>query len=305
MFNTERKEKFIAENNNFAEKELYEKRIRFLFSQTAGLEEEYGKDLCDFSHNEIIDYYKALTTASLDRLIVTNNIFTTYGAWCLKNGYVQDGLNHYAEITSDVLNTCVNLGHQRDLFISRSELLNAIRRFSNKYEEVIVLGLYEGLDLTDLQNLTINDINSHKYEVRLQNERTLTVSKELISTMIESADTYEVVQMDDRKRKLYDDDKKDSPLIIKLFKERSVDDRTSQLFNIMKRIKANYGYPWLSAANLPMIGSVNMLLELCQKEKGKTAEEVASEHIAEFKLRYGPYWRYGKRMKLKFGYLYE
>lgn len=306
MYNQERKERFIAENNNFTDKELYDKRARFLFSRTEESETRLAKDACDFSHNEILDYYKTLATPSLDTLVVTNNILNTYSSWCLKNKYIVDGLNHYAEMSMELLNTCVNFGQQRELFVSRADLLKAIGGFLNAYEQVVVLGLYEGLDLVDLRELTLEDVDLANCTVNLH-DRVLTISKELIHYIEDSANTYERYTADEKKTALYDLDGEHVQVIKTFGKERNgkQPDRGMQLFNIMKRIKTNYGYSWLSAANLPQAGAANMLLELWQKESEKSAEEVANEHIDEFKLRYGVYWRYGKRFELKFGFVFK
>lgn len=303
LYNEERKRQFIKENNNFVDSKLFEQRTLSLFNGVGDNETRLRKDACDFSYTEILDYYRLLLTPSFDRLVVVNNTLKTYTAWCHKNGYIQDGLNHYEEITSEILNTCVNYGQQRESYVSREDLIEVVNSFKNPAQQVMILGLYEGLTLDDLNEMTLDDVDLKKHTVKCEG-RTLSISNELAHYIEDSAETYEWFDENGEQNKRLDLDPSDKR-IIKTYEKLKSGDRTMQFFNMLKRIKNTYGYTWLSAAKLPQIGAINMLLDLWKAEEGKSVEQVASDHLKEIRLYYGQYWKYGKRMELKFGFVFE
>ena len=126
MYNEELKLEYIKENKdrNFALEEISKR----LFNQIEETEIKFGKDCCEFTISEIIDYYKSRLSASLESLNVINSNLKLYTNWCMvKKGMVEDHQNHYMEISIELLNQCLNLGLTMSKIISRKDLFNMFK----------------------------------------------------------------------------------------------------------------------------------------------------------------------------------
>ena len=104
--NAERKEAYIEEKRKnatvFANFEL-------IMNLAAPLEEEYGRDICEWSENEIVRLYKYYSTTSYTHLVQLNCTLTNYTDWCLDNGLVRDGINHFRNVSTETLVSCIDL----------------------------------------------------------------------------------------------------------------------------------------------------------------------------------------------------
>ena len=193
-FNRDFKLKYLVENEtrNMALKS----NVDLLFRRIQEKEEEYGKDLYDWSVEEIIGYYKWLATPSLESLMVMNNQYKLYTAYALRNGMVKDNQNHFDEIDITTLNTCVNIGLAQKKIITRAELLDILESsdVENVSDKVIALAIFEGIlgkELTELTSLEPTDINPKNNMVKLVSGRKLTISDKLKFWCFESAEEYD------------------------------------------------------------------------------------------------------------------
>ena len=307
IYNEDRKRQFIRENNNFIDTLAFEKRMLWIFSDIAKAEEFRQQDCCDFSVKEILDFYKSLFTFSYDRLLLTNTYLKTYCYWCMKNGYVEDGFNHYEEVSTDMLGTCIDKGIQKDYFVRRDELIAAAEHFYNACEQVLVVGLYEGLTYPEMNVLTLEHVDTRNKVVRIPGGRTLSISPELTRYIEASANEYTKYDRDGNPVRQSIFDPTDDHVIKHLTKKSAATSRVVQFQNMMRRCKTEYDKPWIHAAELKQSGAANMLLEYYLQEKGngKTVSEVARAHLEEIRSRYGQYWQYDKRFSIKYGFLYE
>ena len=192
-------------NNDFKCQYIYdgEKRndnmeanIGLLFRRIKGWEEEKEKDLYDWSVEEIIEYYKWLSTPSLESLMIMNNQYKLYAAYALVRGMIADNQNHYDEIDIETLNTCVNYGFINRRIISREKLLDILvsSDVENISDRVIALAIFEGIggkNMEELTSLEPTDINKKTREVKLISGRKLKISEQLMMWCFESAEEYD------------------------------------------------------------------------------------------------------------------
>ena len=195
MYNEERKREYIqiAKKNNVQ----LEVALNARFNETAPMEEKLGKDLCEWTVPEILNYYKSLVSRSLETLIVMHSGFNQYAKWCLANLFMEDSQNHFDEIDREILNSeCVNKGYLDYGIVTRQELLNLLRNkeIANVSEKFLLLAIFEGVGgkgFSDFLELTMDDFTGNKLNLP---GRVITVSEELKNLAQKSSETYEYNQ---------------------------------------------------------------------------------------------------------------
>lgn len=186
MFNEKVKQEYIdimKENGKTVEDSLIKK-----FNKIASYEEKLGKDLYDFSVSEILTYYKSLFSNSLTTLNAVNSYYSRYAAWCLSNGLINDDQNHFAEITTGMLETCLNNSRMQDSILSREEILDLIDELQNPSDQFMILASFEGLTLEDMYYLRKEDIKSDSFV--LHSGREFKVSSKLIALAEDAINEY-------------------------------------------------------------------------------------------------------------------
>lgn len=185
MFNNEIKERYIEEKNKSAT--LPNGYLRCQFDKVEKYERENGKDVCCFTVREIREYYKILNTSSLEFIASLNSQFSQYTQWCLQNNMVIDNQNHFLEIDLGVMRECLNAVTFNKKIVTRENILNWCEELQNPKDQVIMLGLFEGLkgkDFCDFVKLKPEDVNGNV--LTLNNGREIKVSNKLISYIEES-----------------------------------------------------------------------------------------------------------------------
>lgn len=190
MYNEERKEQFLKERNETA---ILSVNTQNAFELAGPIEEEYGRDLCEWNSTEILNFYRYYNTPSIQSLIVINNAMVIYTDWCLKNGLVSDGQNHYREIRSDLLSTCINQKALDNSVISREDLVKSIRELPNFTDKFIILGIFEGISLKEMSEVKYSDLDGDV--LNLSDGKQIHISNELQTIMKYAADETEYIGM--------------------------------------------------------------------------------------------------------------
>lgn len=169
--------------------------VDVLFRRIKPIEYKLGKDLYDFTTKEIIEFYKWLSTPSLESLMVMNNQFKLYTVYALSKKMVKDNQNHYAEIDNSTLAKCVNYGLVQNRIITRKELIDILESedIENVSDRVIALAIFEGIagkELVELNHMEPEDINKKTQMIKLYGGRELKISEKLMNWCFESANEY-------------------------------------------------------------------------------------------------------------------
>lgn len=192
-FNEEFKKQYLNENEY---RNIHIKsNVDLLFRRIANTEKLLNKDLYDFSVEEILGFYKYLSTSSLESLMVMNNQYKLYTAYALNRGLIKDNQNHYAEIDNETLKSCLHAGLAKAKMITRSELLDILDSgdVENVSDKVIALAIFEGIcgkELTELTHMEPTDINQDTNIISLYGGRKLKISDKLKEWCLESANEY-------------------------------------------------------------------------------------------------------------------
>lgn len=159
MYNEERKRRYIEIRESAVT--LPFRSLERMFLQTEQFEDKIGKDVCEWTTTEILDYYKYIDQYSLSSLVVVNSNLSLYTNWCLSEMLVPDGQNHFLEIRPDMLNSCVNKEYLNSLIITRDDLISNIDRLPNYVDRYMFLAFYEGICgpmYTEMTHLRTGDI---------------------------------------------------------------------------------------------------------------------------------------------------
>ena len=157
------------------------------FNKIGKFEAELNKDAHDFTVYELIEYYKTLNVASLEILAVLNSQFSQYVQWCLQENLVKDNQNHAVEINLEQLKGCLNKVLIDKKIVSREQVVEWTMQLPNPKDQVIMLGLFEGMkgkDFADFVNLRPEDVHGNK--LALVDGREIIVSDLLIKYIEES-----------------------------------------------------------------------------------------------------------------------
>lgn len=197
MYNEDVKKRFIEEKENTTI--MSPNFILNKFKHIESTENELGKDLSNFTTDEIISYYKLSNFTSYDSLNITNNLFARYTQWCLQNSLVKDNQNHYLEFTPHILNTCMNKALIAQKIISKDTLYSWIKDLENPRDIFVFLCLFEfgrSKDFVEISNAKLKDLNGN--ELTLCTGRTVKISNELKNIIYDCVDatTYVAITSD-------------------------------------------------------------------------------------------------------------
>lgn len=190
MYNESTKLEYIkiAEQTNAGAREY----LTRIFDRSEEMESKLNKDLCDWNSSDIITFYKMQLYTSFSTVKVLNTMLTNYTEWCLRHNLVADSQNHFDELSTKTIISCVNGALTKMGIFTRGELLDDIQYFFNAGDKFIVLGLFEGLmgnGMSDFWDITSDNINGNKITLKGTN-RVLEVSDQLIKYAYESIDEY-------------------------------------------------------------------------------------------------------------------
>lgn len=290
MYNSNFKEAYISERaSRNVNIDTY---LRNWFEKTESLEEEYEKDLYDWTTRQILSFYKELYTPSLETIRVLNAQFERYVDFALANNVVVDCQNHFAEINNDALATCVNWGLADKKIFTRKQLLKiAENGTSNPCEEYLLLAIFEGIcgkHFTDIANLTAD--NFHDGEVFLPSGKHFPVSKELLIAMNKSVNEYTYYaytkngDLDERQYKAGD------PKVIKeMFNTYATGEYADQkrVYNRLVRIAAANNLPGLTSKALLESGRIDLISRLMTENNTDDVTEIIKVHRKQIEYKYG------------------
>lgn len=176
MYNEDYKREFLQNVENPV---MYERQ----FTIFEPFEETYEKDLYDFTVSQILTVYKSIGTTSSYFLYHINNRNTRYAEYALNKNLVKDGQNHFEEIKTEVLLSCLDKAGIRASVITRDEMRVYTSKLLNAQDKYLFWACFEGIDGTDHNEITrlkVQDIDEKAKTAKLISGRIVKVSDELI-----------------------------------------------------------------------------------------------------------------------------
>ena len=262
MYNKELKMQYIEDNKD-RNLTLEKNMIRF-FNSIEKYEGYLNKDLSCFTMEEILDYYKSLGITSLESLMVMNSQFKLYTSYCQGKGIVNDGQNHYMELTTDLFMSCVNTALVNKKIITREQLISLAREQENPGDRFLLYALFEGIGgkrLIEISSFEKENIQKNKKAAKLCTGIIVSVTDEFIESVEEACEEYiyytrnKDFDIIERKFKPYD-----SRPFKSLANAVKDDDRYQQIYGRIQRIKKeNNDSPAITIAGLQESGRIQMI----------------------------------------------
>ncbi|MEW5569693.1 phage lytic cycle repressor MrpR family protein [Rossellomorea marisflavi] len=239
MYNSDVKEEFLNTYDNEGTKNT----IRYVFLASRLNEVPLGKDLYDFSKEEIgkvIAETKPKSTA----IARTKAIFINqYISWAISNNYRKNAINPLQkEANEEWLKSFVDPNLKQ--FISLNDLHEMESQLIN-YQDIAVLRLlFEGVygqASSEIRNLKFEDINQSSGEIRLyddkKGERKITVSQSTLDILNKAYDQKIYQNNNGETTRQKETDLLDNEYVVRPTKRgRVIEGRVSQTV-VMKRIK--------------------------------------------------------------------
>lgn len=155
---------------------------RELFKHTYKFEDELGKDLYNFTFQEVEEVLTSLGAGSIDSLRNLKSKFSRYMDFSIEKDVTSIGVNHYKIVSRrDDLAKYLDKGKELTSVFDRDEIME-MGMYSDNFQDGVILGLlFDGVsyknEFEELINLTIQDIDLMKKEIKLMN-RTIPMSSE-------------------------------------------------------------------------------------------------------------------------------
>lgn len=287
MINEDRKERYYEFKlkttvNNIAPIQAQMKRV-------SQFENTYGKDLCDFNIEEILEMYKLLSYTSFDALLVVNSTLVQYTDWCMSENLVINGQNNYRMLTSNMIMQLLNKTLVAHQIVTRDTVLNWIKELTNPRDKFIVLSIFEfgksKCNFEDTVYARIEDIDTFSHKMKLHSGRIVDVSDELIQIAKESAITLNVMPPYTNKYKL-----EETGTIIKKPKKRENTPAGlgRDVYSCLKKALDSIDVKCISANSIHLSGEIHMIKRLAKKYE-ISCEEVLKkrEYYSEVEYQYG------------------
>lgn len=262
---------------------------RTFFSVTVRTEEEKGKDICEFTKDEILDFYKSVLSTSVEYLLNMTSFLNQYTDWTIMESINPDGINHYKEIELENLNNCINRQAIDNSFISREMLNMFVDNWHNgRYDCMngcdlsIIYLLFEGIGgkrYEDILNITFNNVDYKKKTVTILNGTEITVSDKCLELLKEASKDEKYYLPDGREFNFLDDK------IVRSYRKDQVSydtvnpvSRIHTLRDRVEKVLNNLGIMNVTLKGIQSWGQVDYVKELIRLNK------ITPDNIREFVL---------------------
>lgn len=169
MYNDQQKQQFL----NQIEKDNSYKRYAMIFKKTEPIEESFGKDIADMSLNEIENLLDRVSGKSMQTIVSTKSMISSYVDWCIRNGKSVSSENNVNKLEA----TSVNVQQKyRSAYVSGDkeflEILDTsfpevgfdFLEVPNAVQKSVCWLFYLGLEKDEAKNLKKSDVD---YENRI------------------------------------------------------------------------------------------------------------------------------------------
>lgn len=289
MYNEELKRQYIAEK--VAAVSISPTYLESRFQEVGKMESLLEKDLAYFTTQEILEYYKTQNYTSFNIINLLNSIFNMYTQWCLQKNLVPDNQNHYLEMTSELLISCLNKRLQQSKYLTREQVLNYIKELPNPKDQFMLLGIYEFGKQENFYNICyaqMKHINEKEGIMRLPTGEIVEISKELIRYAKESQEAdvyYSITEKEKKTMSLVDEG-----YIIKDYPNVRPDSTEWQkgrrIYRAVDRNLDYLGLSHVSSNNWVENGKINYIKSKMELYGYDNAEDYLRNHTDEFLNQY-------------------
>lgn len=256
------------------------KSIVSIFKKTAKIEEQWNKDVCDFTIDEITKVLSSFNASSRNALSKNASILRTYTEWCCANKLSIDNINHYNEITINSLDKYVN--KKKAYIVSKEELYQFIQRLRNMSDRFLILALFEGIgdeSIGELLQVELKDIDEDNMIITMPSGKKKIISQDLLNLAIESSnEEYYISEGGDFESPLL----KEGKIVNSRVNTRkdSLEALELRLVRRLGKIREENSVKWLTIPKIQKAGVIDDF-QVVMKKCGVTKEQVFESERAK------------------------
>lgn len=257
MYNENIKKEFIDSYERAKNSHNNVLTLERTFRKIEGHEKILNKDVGNFTVNDILEMLPIFESKSAESLQVRVSLLRSYTDWFIGHGLSIDFQNHFNEIQFSDLKRYV---YENKRYIDPFVLEDIIMDLKNASDEVIIRGTYEGFDMNDLSEMTLNQIDFENNCVHLM-VRDIKCSDRLMLAIKKSIAETEYNLYGSIRHSTISE--LESSYVIKdLQSNRLTNDREASLRRRLIKIKDNLEYSNLGLNNLRNSGLINEIIHL-------------------------------------------
>lgn len=148
--------------------------LNSVLNRVKAISKSVGKDVTDFSQDEILEMFKGFNLTSVNTLQNYNNYLKAYCDFIIyKTG---SGNNNFASINKDMLKTCINEDMLKNKYITYAQLQEIEAELLNATDSAILECLWNGIagkELTDLTHLERNQVDKKNMQIILEDGKVI------------------------------------------------------------------------------------------------------------------------------------
>lgn len=278
MFNPKRKDRYIKWKTSHTI--TPDGGLQRLFKKTDLYEKRLGKDVCNFVENEILNFYKVLGTRSVGSIINMNSQLAQYTDWCMHQGLVADGQNHFRILKKVDFESCVNVAAIKKIAtITREDLLKEIKALPNAREQFLILYFFEvgTRDIAEeLESLTIDQFEGNTVHLIY---RDVEVSDQLVELARQAAEEHEIYPFKTGGRTSHYS-VTESKLVVKMRESSAYGNNPSRRYYTLYTKAMNYiGLPMYKSKEIENMGKLHMLKGLAEEHGLSLHEAIQNPRI--------------------------
>lgn len=281
MYNQERKQRYIKYKTG----QISVNNLNSVFNAAENFEIRLGKDLCDFTTDEVRKMYKLFNIKSIDVLINRNSVYKNYTSWAQTEGLVIDNQNHYSEFDINMIDLCLNKNAVRQSIVSRETIFSWAEEIVNPRDAFVLACVFEfgkGDYFNDIVLARMQDINIENKTMQLFSGRIVRISDQLIHFAKKSNAADSIIAANSE-RILYDD----GSIMKRYGKAKDTVDPYylgRAAYAALKRALTFVGIK-ISATNIMYSGIIDMI----KRESGKlsiSGEEYLKKYYTDIEYQY-------------------
>lgn len=285
MYNQEQKGRFVDRLNEVAKLKAHQ-----TFTKTEASENDYDMDCSLFNIGEIATMYKSWNIKSLDTMMTFHSILRSYTDFCMSEGLLEDGVNHYKEIGHYDLSNYISSVGIRKRILTREEVYGIAEKLENPLEKVYFCGAFEGMVFgMQMEMYTISSSKIVNGIYTTNSGRKMKVPEALVK-YIKAAEEADCLILHDARGKSMPFKSNYPPVFKQMYNARmyTENEEVVRYFNrILVRMCRDYGLPNINTKDLHESGRISMIKSFMTADKSDDIRETIAKHLSEIEEQYG------------------
>jgi integrase len=256
---------------------------KYALCRSYDTEDVVGKDLFEFTTEEIKDALINADHSTFNSLKLTLHVFEDYINWAIKAGKTHSNINPALSIKNDELKTYLS---KKKILFSRFEIQDMQIKMVNAQDKVILQLLFEGVNgqgLSEILNLTQSDVDWSNQKLNLKDDkygkRSIKVSERCLTLIKEAIDQTRY----QNKNGTSLGNNPELPLIKNNYILRTATTRVQNykkadkhlIYRRISMIADFFGYKYLTAKNIEKSGMIAMAVDLYHERKKLENKELS------------------------------